>query len=53
LSIPQLVVIDRTGTIRATTGGRSADATLEDESTLRTLIAKLLDEGGAPGAAIK
>jgi peroxiredoxin len=53
LSIPQLVVIDRTGTIRATTGGRGADTTLEDESTLRTLIAKLLDEGGSPGAAGK
>ena len=53
LSIPQLVVIDRTGTIRATTGGRGANVALEDESTLRTLIAKLLDEGGAPGAASK
>ena len=53
LSIPQVVVIDRTGTIRATTGGRGADATLEDESTLRTLITKLLDEGSAPGATGK
>ena len=50
LSIPQVVVIDRTGTIRATTGGRGADATLEDESALRSLIAKLLDEGSSPGA---
>ena len=48
LSIPQLVVIDRTGTIRATTGGRGANVTLEDESTLRALIAKLLDEGSSP-----
>jgi hypothetical protein len=53
LSIPQIVVIDRTGTIRATTGGKGADPTLEDESTLRSLIAKLLDEGSSPGAAGK
>jgi hypothetical protein len=53
LSIPQLVVIDRTGTIRATTGARGANAALEDESTLRTLIAKLLDEGNSPGATVK
>jgi peroxiredoxin len=45
LSIPQLVVIDRTGTIRATTGGRGASATLEDESTLRTLIAQVARRG--------
>jgi peroxiredoxin len=44
LSIPQVVVIDRTGTIRAASGGRGGDLTLEDESSLRTLIAKLLDE---------
>ena len=51
LSIPQVVVIDRMGLIRATTGARGgADPTLEDESTLRTLIAKLLDEGSSPGA---
>ena len=53
LSIPQLVVIDRTGTIRATTGGRGANVALEDESTLRSLITKLLDEGSAPRAAGK
>ena len=53
LSIPQIVVIDRMGMIRATTGGRGADATLEDESTLRGLLAKLLDEGSSPGTAGK
>jgi peroxiredoxin len=53
LSIPQVVVIDRTGTIRATTGGRGAEATLEDESTLRTLVTKLLDEGSSSDATGK
>jgi thiol-disulfide isomerase/thioredoxin len=53
LSIPQVVVIDRSGTIRATSGGRGADPTLEDESALRSLVAKLLDEGSSPGAAGK
>jgi peroxiredoxin len=53
LSIPQVVVIDRTGTIRATTGGRSANSTLEDESALRSLITQLLDESSSPGPAAK
>jgi peroxiredoxin len=44
LSIPQVIVIDRTGTIRAASGGRGGDLTLEDESSLRGLIGKLLDE---------
>jgi cytochrome oxidase Cu insertion factor (SCO1/SenC/PrrC family) len=44
LSIPQVIVIDRTGTIRATSGGRGGDLTLEDEGSLRNLIGKLLDE---------
>ena len=44
LSIPQVIVIDRTGTIRATSGGRGGDLTLEDESSLRNLIGKLLNE---------
>ena len=44
LSIPQVIVIDRTGTIRAASGGRGADLTLEDEGSLRNLIGKLLDE---------
>jgi cytochrome oxidase Cu insertion factor (SCO1/SenC/PrrC family) len=44
LSIPQVIVIDRSGTIRAASGGRAGDLTLEDESSLRNLIGKLLDE---------
>jgi hypothetical protein len=44
LSIPQIVVIDRKGTIRAASGGRGADPRLEDEGALRTLIESLLVE---------
>ena len=53
LRIPQVVVIDRTGTIRATTGASRADLTLEDEGAMRSLIAKLLDESSPPDAAGK
>jgi peroxiredoxin len=53
LAIPQVIVIDRAGTIRAASGGRSGDLTLEDESSLRNLIAKLLDEARPPDAAVK
>jgi hypothetical protein len=44
LSIPQVVVVDRAGMIRATSGGRRGDAKLEDESYLRDLIDGLLKE---------
>jgi peroxiredoxin len=44
LNIPQVVVIDRSGTIRATSGGRAGDPTLEDEVALRALLGKLLEE---------
>ena len=44
LSIPQVVVIDRWGLIRATSGGRRGDPKLEDESYLRDLIDSLLKE---------
>lgn len=47
LNIPQVVVIDRTGMIRATSGGRGGDPALEDENSLRTLIEGLLNEGAA------
>ena len=47
LNIPQVVVIDRTGMIRASTGGRGGDPSLEDESSLRNLIEQLLREGEA------
>jgi peroxiredoxin len=43
LAIPQVIVIDRAGNIRATTGSNN-NATLEDESSLRTLIEGLLKE---------
>ena len=47
LNIPQVVVIDRAGMIRATSGGRGGDPALEDESSLRNLIEGLLNEGAA------
>src|SRR5215472_12501399 len=47
LNIPQVVVIDRAGMIRATSGGRGGDPTLEDENSLRNLIEGLLNEGAA------
>ena len=43
LKIPQMVVIDRKGVIRATTGD-GADTRMEDEAALRTLVSSLLDE---------
>ena len=46
LNIPQVVVIDRAGMIRATSGGRGGDPALEDENSLRNLIDGLLKEGG-------
>jgi hypothetical protein len=43
LNIPQIVVIDRRGMIRATTGGAGDDPKLEeDENSLRDLIDALL-----------
>ena len=44
LNIPQVVVIDRAGMIRATSGGRGGDPALEDENSLRNLILGLLME---------
>ena len=44
LQIPQLVIIDRGGMIRATTGGRDANITLEDEGLLRGQLQQLLRE---------
>jgi peroxiredoxin len=44
LSIPQVVVIDRAGMIRAASGGRRGDPKLEDQSYLRDLIDSLLKE---------
>lgn len=53
LNIPQVVVIDRAGMIRATSGGRGGDPALEDETSLRTLINGLLNEGVSTGAKKK
>lgn len=53
LNIPQVVVIDKAGMIRATSGGRGGDPTLEDENSLRTLINGLLNEGISAGGKKK
>jgi peroxiredoxin len=53
LSIPQVVVIDRFGMIRATSGGRRGDPKLEDESYLRDLIDGLLREDFPTNSAKK
>jgi len=44
LMIPQVVIIDRTGMIRAQSGNRPGDATLEDIDSLRTRLNALLKE---------
>jgi peroxiredoxin len=53
LNIPQVVVIDRAGMIRAQTGGRDGNLKLEDEAYLRALLDGLLKEGGPAGAVKK
>ena len=52
LSIPQVVVIDRTGTIRAATGG-GPNPGLEDANSLRTLLEPLLKESGPQSGKTK
>jgi peroxiredoxin len=49
LKIPQMVVIDRKGVIRATTGD-GADTRMEDEAALRGLVNSLLDETASSSA---
>ncbi len=44
LNIPQVVVIDRAGMIRAQSGGRPGNPKLEDEDSLRILLDGLLKE---------
>ena len=44
LNIPQVVIIDRKGLIRAVSGGAGGDPRLEDEASLRELIERLLSE---------
>ena len=50
LNIPQIVVIDRTGMIRAASGGAGGDPKLEDKNALRNLIIDLLEEGKTSGS---
>jgi peroxiredoxin len=52
LSIPQIVVIDRAGMIRAATGGQT-NPNLEDVSALRVLLEPLLKESAAPDSKSK
>src|SRR5580693_1000243 len=47
LNIPQIVVIDRTGTIRAQNGAKY-DQSLENPASLRTLLDALLKENAPP-----
>jgi peroxiredoxin len=47
LNIPQIVVIDRTGAIRAQNGAKY-DQNLENAASLRTLLDALLKENGPP-----
>ena len=44
LDIPQIVIIDRKGNIRAAGGRTGGDLRLEDETNLRALIEELLSE---------
>ena len=48
LQIPQVVVIDRAGMIRAQSGGRPGNPQLENEDSLRTLLDGLLKENPPP-----
>ncbi len=50
LRIPQVVIIDRAGVIRAQSGGRNGNRGLEDEAYLRTLLDGLLKENPRPAA---
>jgi peroxiredoxin len=47
LKIPQMIVIDRKGVIRAATG-TGTDPRLENETALRTLVTSLLDQRQPP-----
>ena len=49
LNIPQVVIIDRSGVIRAQSGVRPGDPKLEDENSLRALIDGLLKEKAPNG----
>ena len=49
LRIPQVVIIDRAGMIRAQTGGRDGNLNLVNESSLRAMLEGLLKEGRPAG----
>ena len=51
LRIPQVVIIDRAGMIRAQTGGREGTTSLENEDFLRKMLDSLLKEGVSAGSA--
>jgi peroxiredoxin len=53
LRIPQVIIIDRTGMIRAQSGGYDGNLKLEDEAYLRALLDGLLKENVSAGAARK
>ncbi len=50
LNIPQVVAIDRAGVIRAQSGGKGGDPTLENEDSLRKLIDGLLKDRAGIGS---
>jgi thiol-disulfide isomerase/thioredoxin len=53
LNIPQVVVIDRAGMIRAQSGRRPGDPKLENEDSLRSLVNSLLKENPATESPVK
>jgi Redoxin len=53
LRIPQVVVIDREGIIRAQSGGRDGNEQLEQENYLRALIGDLLNSNARASASPK
>lgn len=53
LRIPQVVIIDREGTIRAQSGGRDGNEQLEQENYLRALIEGLLSSSSSASASPK
>jgi len=53
LNIPQVVIIDRAGNIRAQSGNRPGDPSLEDADSLRTRLDALLKEPVPPTTPAK
>lgn len=52
LNIPQVVIIDRAGMVRAQSGNRPGDPRLEDGDSLRTLLDGLLKEPPPPATTL-